>query len=107
MMWSNIVTRNIRGYGASLLTFGKIGAWCAKVGHPCCNQMLRAVAADVIVILNVRWWSWARLYCVWKVSNLSWRPVNALLEHNVWVAKNPDYEMLQAQILSGTGEDLD
>jgi len=33
MMWSNIVTRNIRGYGASLLTFGKIGAWCAKVGH--------------------------------------------------------------------------
>jgi len=26
MMWSNIVTRNIRRYGASLLTFGKIGA---------------------------------------------------------------------------------
>jgi len=33
MMLSNIVTRNIRRYGASLLKSGKIGAWCAK-GRP-------------------------------------------------------------------------
>jgi len=30
MRWSNIVTRYVRRYVASLFTFGKIGAWCAK-----------------------------------------------------------------------------
>jgi len=34
MMWSNIVTRNVRRYGSSLLTFEKIGAWCAKGWPP-------------------------------------------------------------------------
>jgi len=33
--------------------------------------MLRAVAAVVMVILNVRCWSWALLCCVWKLPNLS------------------------------------
>jgi len=28
------------------------------------SQMLYAVAATVIIILNVHWWSWALLYCV-------------------------------------------
>jgi len=23
-------------------------------------------------VLNVRWWSWAPLRCVWKLSNFSW-----------------------------------
>jgi len=29
-----MATRNIRRYSASLLTFGKIGAWRTKVGDP-------------------------------------------------------------------------
>jgi len=32
--------------------------------------MLRAVAAIVITILNVPYWSWAFLCCVWKLANL-------------------------------------
>ena len=35
------------------------------------SWMLHAVAAVVIIILNARWWSWARLCCVWKLLNLS------------------------------------
>jgi len=31
--------------------------------------MLHAVAAAVVVILNVRCWSWVRLCCVWKLPN--------------------------------------
>jgi len=34
------------------------------------SRMLQAVAA-VMIILNIRWWSWACLCCAWKVSNLS------------------------------------
>jgi len=34
MVWCNIVTRNVRRYGASLHMFGKIGAWCAKDWPP-------------------------------------------------------------------------
>jgi len=33
--------------------------------------MLRAVAAVIIIILNVRWWSWARSCCIWKLPNRS------------------------------------
>jgi len=33
------------------------------------SRMLRSVAA-VTIILNVRWWSWAGLCCVWKLPNL-------------------------------------
>jgi len=33
--------------------------------------MLQAFAVVVTISLNVRWWSWARLCCAWKVSNLS------------------------------------
>jgi len=33
--------------------------------------MFRAVVAVVIAMLNVRWWSWARLCCAWKLPNLS------------------------------------
>jgi len=37
------------------------------------SRMLCAVTAVVlvIIILNVCWWSWARLCCVWKLTNLS------------------------------------
>jgi len=35
------------------------------------SQMLRAVAAVVMITLDVRWWSWARMCCAWKASNLS------------------------------------
>jgi len=35
------------------------------------NEMFRAVAAVVMIILYARWWSRARLCCVWKLSNLS------------------------------------
>jgi len=31
--------------------------------------MLHAVAAAVVVIPNVRCWSWVRLCCVWKLPN--------------------------------------
>jgi len=40
--------------------------------------MLRAVVANVMIILNVCQWSWACLCCIWKVPNLSKQPVNAL-----------------------------
>jgi len=31
--------------------------------------MLRAVAAVVIQIIYVCWWSWTRLCCAWNLSN--------------------------------------
>jgi len=34
MVWSNIITRNIRRYGASLLNVWKNGARCAKGWSP-------------------------------------------------------------------------
>jgi len=40
--------------------------------------MLHAVAALVIIIQNVRWWSWARLCCVWKPPSLSQRQKSGL-----------------------------
>jgi len=49
---------------------------------PTISRMLRAVAADVMIFLYAGWWLWARLCCTWKLPNLSWRPVNALWEHN-------------------------
>jgi len=64
--------------------------------------MLRAVAAAVVIILDVRCWSWARMCCVWKLLNLSSRPVSALTSLN-----NLDYEMWKEQILSGISEDPD
>jgi len=33
--------------------------------------MLCAVAAVVIIIQNVCWWSWAHLRCIWKLLNLT------------------------------------
>jgi len=48
------------------------------------SWMLRAVAAIVIIIQCVRWWSWARLCCVWKLPNLSYRPVSALKNTTAW-----------------------
>jgi len=33
--------------------------------------MLYAVAADVIIIPDVRCWSWAHLCCIWKLRNIS------------------------------------
>jgi len=35
------------------------------------SRMLRAVAAVVIILLNVCLWSSARLCCVWMLPNLS------------------------------------
>ena len=42
------------------------------------SRMSHAIAAVVIVILNAGWWSWARLCCVWKLPNLSWRQKSGL-----------------------------
>ena len=47
-------------------------------------MMLRSVAAVVIIILSFPWWSWTRLCCVWKLSNLFWRPVSALKNISAW-----------------------
>ena len=47
------------------------------------SWMLRLVAAVVVIILNVRCLSWARLCCVWKPPNLSYRPVSAL-KNTMW-----------------------
>jgi len=44
---------------------------CGAIIVSTISRMLRAVAAVVIVILNVRWWSWARMFCFWKLPNLS------------------------------------
>ena len=33
------------------------------------SRMLCSVATVVIIILNVGWWSWARLWCIWKLPN--------------------------------------
>jgi len=46
--------------------------------------MLQAVAPYVMIIVYVHWWSWARLYCVWKLPNLSKRPVSELKNTTVW-----------------------
>jgi len=68
--------------------------------------MLRSVVTDVI-ILNVRRWSWARLCCVWKLSNLSERPISALKNttackyRKIWITR------CEEQIISDIGEDPD
>jgi len=48
------------------------------------SRMLHAVAAVIIIILIVRCWSWALLCCVWKLLNLSSRPVSAVKNTTVW-----------------------
>jgi len=40
-----MATSNIRRYGASLLTFGKFGAWRTKVGDPCNILIFRLALA--------------------------------------------------------------
>ena len=68
---------------------GLCSTWCAM---PVCDvrivptisRLLRAVAAVVVIIPNVRCWSWARMCCVWKLPNLSYRPVRALTNTTGW-----------------------
>ena len=58
------------------------------------SRMLRSDTVVVIIIPYARWWSWARLCCVWKLPILSQRPVIALTQQlGGGNAKNPDYEM--------------
>jgi len=35
------------------------------------SQTLHAFAIVVMIILCARWWSWARLCCIWMLPNLS------------------------------------
>jgi len=44
---------------------------CDAILVPTISPMLRAATAAVIIILNVRCWSWVRMCCVWKLPNLS------------------------------------
>ena len=59
--------------------------WCAML---VCDVIIFStitnVAAVVIIILNVRWWSWARLCCIWKLPNRCYRPLGALKNTKGW-----------------------
>jgi len=43
---------------------------CDAIIIPTISRMLHAVAVAVVIILNVRWWSWAHMCCIWKLPNL-------------------------------------
>jgi len=70
------------------------------------SRMVHAVAADVMIILYVRWWLWARLHCVWKLPNLSKRSFSEL-NTTVWKCKKIWITRCGERILSGIGEDPD
>jgi len=40
--------------------------------------------AFAIIILNIHWWLWALLCFVWKLPNLSWRPVSTFGNTTMW-----------------------
>jgi len=69
------------------------------------SRMLHAGAAISTIILNVHWWSRARLCCIWKLPNLSWRPVSELKNTTVWKCKSRFYSVL-ARSRSGQTEDF-
>jgi len=75
----------------STLTMSRLKPWCGGVPSALCStwyampvcdaiivstisRMLRAVAIVVTIILNVRCCPWARVCCVRKLPNISWRP---------------------------------
>jgi len=67
--------------------------------------MLRAVATAVIIILNVRWWSWAHLCCTWKLPNVSYR-VHWMHFENTTACKWRKIRITKCKkILSSIGED--
>jgi len=85
---------------AHLTLINRLKPWCGGLRWALCSKwyamlvcdviastvtrMLRAVTADDIITLNVRWWSWTRLCWVWKLPNLSWRPDSALKNTTAW-----------------------
>jgi len=47
-----------------------------------------------MIILYARWWSWARLCCVWKLPNLCYRPFFIEIENTtarkcrkIWITR--------------------
>ena len=99
---------------ASSTLMSRLKPWCGGVSSawyamPVCDaiivstisRMLPAVAAAVIIISNVRCWSWARMCCVRKLPNISWRSGSALTSLKIRITR---YE---EQILSGIGEHPD
>jgi len=71
---------------------GVSSLWSTGYAMPVCDAtiistigwMLFAVAAVVIIIQNVRWWSRAHLCCVWNLPSLIQRPVSALKNATAW-----------------------
>ena len=73
------------------------------------GRMLPAVAAVVIIILNVRSWSWAHFCVASENCQIFLKTSQFTKERNsVEVQKNPDYDLrdIKEQILSRIVEDL-